>query len=173
MKIPKQLTKHASFMLDRTAKSYQIHFDNQMRKLGLTRSQWLLLVQLYHCDGTTQRDLADLMGMGESALGKLTQKLEAGHWLERRPDARDGRAFNLYIADAKRDLVAKLVTMLIMETERSLKGFSQEERTQLMRFLDRIQNNIAEVPPAKKWLSLKAEVLEEVAQPAARSRTGG
>jgi hypothetical protein len=33
-----------------------------------------------------------------------------------------------------------------------------------MNYLDRIQNNIAAVPPAKKWLNLKTEVLEEVAR---------
>ena len=162
MKIPKQLSKHASFMLDRTAKCYQIHFDNQMRKLGLTRAQWLLLANLYFCDGTTQKELADLMSLGESSLGKLTQKLEMGGWLERRSDAKDGRAFNLYISDKKREIVAKLVTMMIMETERSLDGFSKEERTNLMDYLDRIQNNIAAVAPAKKWLNLKTEVLAEV-----------
>lgn len=164
MKIPKQLAKHVSFMLDRTAKAYQIHFDNQMRNLGLTRSQWLLLAELYHCDGTTQRDLAELMGMGESALGKLAQKLESAGWLERRPDAADGRAFNLYIADRKRDIVANLVTMLIMETERSLEGFSKEERATLMHYLDRIQHNIAAVPPKKKWLDLKTDILGAVAR---------
>ena len=164
MKIPKQLAKHASFMLDRTAKAYQIHFDSQMRNLGLTRAQWLLLVELYHCDGTTQRDLAELMGMGESALGKLAQKLEVTGWLERRPDADDGRAFNLYIAGKKRDIVAKLVTMLIMETERSLEGFTAEERATLMSYLDRIQHNIAAVPPRKKWLGLKTDVLDAVAR---------
>ena len=151
-------------MLDRTAKSYQIHFDGQMRNLGLTRSQWLLLAQLYYCDGTTQRDLADLMGLGESALGKLTQKLEATGWLIRVADANDRRAFNLYISEQKRPIVEKLVTMLIMETERSLKGFSAEERNTLMGYLDRIQSNIDSVPPKKNWLSLKAEVLEAVSK---------
>ena len=165
MKVPKQLAKHVSFVLDRTAKSYQIHFDNQMRKLGLTQAQWLLLAELYFCDGATQKELADLMGLGESALGKLTLKLEAGGWLERRQDAKDGRAFNLFIAAAKRPLVAKLVHMLVMETERSLVGFSAEEKASLMNYLDRIQNNIASVPPSRKWLNLKADVLKEVAKP--------
>lgn len=172
MKIPKQLSKHVSFMLDRTAKNYQIHFDNQMRKLGLTRSQWLLLAELYFCDGATQRDLADLMGLGESALGKLTQKLASSGWLNRRPDPNDGRAFNLFIADTKRDIVAKLVTMLIMETERSLQGFSPEERTNLMAYLDRIQHNIAAVAPTKKWLKLKTEVLDAVAERVPRRKAG-
>ena len=151
-------------MLDRTAKSYQIHFDSQMRKLGLTRAQWLLLANLYFCDGTTQRDLADLMGLGESALGKLIQKLEATGWLLRIADAKDGRAFNLCISELKRPIVAKLVTMLVMETERSLMGFSAEERANLMNYLDRIQSNITSVPPARRWLTLKSEVLEAVAR---------
>jgi DNA-binding MarR family transcriptional regulator len=136
-----------------------------MRKLGLTRSQWLLLTNLYFCDGTTQKELADLMGLGESSLGKLTQKLQVGGWLERQPHARDGRAFHLCISEQKRPIVAKLVTMLIMETERSLVGFSAEERANLMNYMDRIQANIASVPPAKKWLKLKTEVLDEVAHP--------
>lgn len=164
MKVPKQLSQNAAFMLDRTAKTYQIHFDNEMRRLGLSRSQWLLLANLYHCDGATQKELADLMGNGESSLGKLTQKLEATGWLDRTPDANDRRAFNLRISRKKRPLVAKLVTMLFMETERSLHGFTRDERNTLMHYLDRIQRNVESVAPDASWLQLKSDVLNSVAR---------
>lgn len=162
MDLSATLTDNLAYMLHGTALDYELYFDREMEALGLTRSQWLLLAHLHFCDGINQKELADLMGIGKGAIGRLAQKLEAKHWIARLPDAEDGRAFKLRIKPRARPLVKKLVDMLILETERSLEGFSAAEVEAIRAQLRRIRRNIQAGPVPPRWLRLKAELLAGV-----------
>jgi DNA-binding MarR family transcriptional regulator len=161
MKIPKRLLENPSFLIDRTAKDAHIQFEEEMRKLDLSRGEWIALAELHFCNGMTQKEMADLMGLGESASGKITQKLLAKGWLVRHPDETDRRAFNVYIADEKRPIVAKLVKLLVMLSDLSLVGFSKTERAEFIGYLNRIRASISRPALPPKWHKLKAELLED------------
>ncbi len=162
MELPSKLTENLAFMIHGTALGYEMYFDKEMHALGLTRSQWLLLSHLYFCDGINQKALADLMGTGKGAIGRLAQKLESSGWIERLPDSADGRAFKLRIRDKAQPLVKKLVDMLILETDRSLEGFTLREVDALRRYLRRISRNIGEAPVSSKWRAMKKQLLADV-----------
>ncbi len=160
--IPRKLTDNIAFMLHHTALDYQVHFDQQMQSLQLTRSQWLLLSHLYFCNGINQKDLAELMDIGKGAVGKLAQKLEAAGWIRREPDVADRRAFNLHITSKALPVVKNLVDLQLIETDHSLAGFGQEEIEQLRSYLRRIRRNLVEIPPSRKWRGLKDKTLAAI-----------
>lgn len=162
MDLPTELRDNIAFMLHRTSLEYELYFDREMHALGLTRSQWLLLAHLYFCDGINQKELGELMGIGKGAIGRLAQKLETSGWIERAPDPHDGRAFKLHIHATARPLVRKLTDMLILETDRSMEGFSDSEVAAIRRYLRRISENIERVPVDARWHSLKKQLLKDV-----------
>ena len=65
-------------------------FDEFMRPLKVTRSQWWVLAYLSRLDGMIQSDLAALLELGKAPLGHLLGRLEANGLIRRGADATDG-----------------------------------------------------------------------------------
>jgi DNA-binding MarR family transcriptional regulator len=59
-----------------------------VRKLRLTRAQWLVLTRLHRRPGASQSELADMMEVEKATAGRLIDRLEAKGWVERRPGRR-------------------------------------------------------------------------------------
>jgi DNA-binding MarR family transcriptional regulator len=70
-------------------------FDQEMKHLEITRSQWWMLAQLSRegrPEGMLQTELAQVLDVGKVAVGGLVGRLEGGGFVVRAPDASDGRA---------------------------------------------------------------------------------
>ena len=78
------------------------HFDMQLKAMGFTRSQWLVISAVEQCEGLSQSALAARINMGKAPLGALVDELEAGQWLERQVDPSDRRARTLSLTPACR-----------------------------------------------------------------------
>ncbi len=61
-------------------------FDEFMKPMAMTRSQWWILAHLSRHDGMIQSDLANVLDIGKAALGGLIDRLEASKFIERRAD---------------------------------------------------------------------------------------
>ncbi len=72
-------------------------FDRRVRKLGLTRAQWLALTRLHRRPGASQSELADMMEVEKATAGRLIDRLEAKGWVERRAQAGDRRINRVYL----------------------------------------------------------------------------
>lgn len=72
------------------------NFDRSMARHRLTHSQWWALMHIGQNPGASQTDLAQRMQMTRGAAGKLLDRLEAQHWIERRPDPTDSRVRRVY-----------------------------------------------------------------------------
>ena len=71
-------------------------FDRRVRRLGLTRAQWLALTRLHRRPGASQSELADMMEVEKATVGRLVDRLEAKGWVERRAQAGDRRVNRLH-----------------------------------------------------------------------------
>src|SRR6266480_3467216 len=72
-------------------------FDRRMHRLGLTRSQWLVLTRCHRRPGASQSELADMMEVEKATAGRLIDRLEAKGWVERRAQAGDRRINRVYL----------------------------------------------------------------------------
>src|SRR4051794_38948536 len=79
-------------------------FDRRVRKLGLTRSQWLVINRLYRRPGATQSELAEMLEVEKPTAGRMVDRMEIKGWVERRPDGTDRRVNRLYLT-AEADLI--------------------------------------------------------------------
>lgn len=70
-------------------------FDQEMKHLEITRSQWWVLAQLSRegrTEGMLQTELAHIVDVGKVAIGGLISRLEAGGFVVRAVDKSDRRA---------------------------------------------------------------------------------
>ena len=78
-------------------------FDRRVRRLGLTRAQWLMLTRLYRRPGTSQTELAEMLEVDRASAGRMIDRMEKGGWVERRADPIDRRVKRLHLtAEARR-----------------------------------------------------------------------
>lgn len=136
-------------------------FEAHLPGIGLTRSQWRVLIALKREDGLTQTELADVAELEKAPLGKLLDKLEEKGWVTRRADPDDRRARRVYctakiekhlkgIAEAGRAMFAQ-----------ALSGMREGEVKTLIDHLQHIKQNLggaenADAPQIRKSSTRKA-----------------
>jgi DNA-binding MarR family transcriptional regulator len=118
-------------------------FDQLMKPLGITRSQWWVIAHLSRHDGMMQTELATLLDVGKMALGGLVARLEAGGWVIRKPDPADGRIKRVFLTSDSHGLIRKMQRAEKRHNDIVLKGVSQEERDLLTEIMTRIKRNLS------------------------------
>lgn len=161
-KPPKTLTENSATVLFHTALAYQVHFDEHMQELRLTRSQWMLLSYLYFCEGYGQSELAAAMEISKVSISKIVVKLESAGWIVRKPSATDARVIQLFLNDHARAIVKNLVTLQILESKHSFRGFAPDEIETLRMYLKRVRSNLLDVPPSPRWRALRSKTIEMI-----------
>src|SRR5690242_9729779 len=94
-----------SFVLHDVARLLRKRFEQRSRAFGLTRAQWQVLAQLSVHEGIHQNKLADLVEIMPITLARLLDKMEAGGFVERRPDPADRRAWLIYLTPKAHPLI--------------------------------------------------------------------
>ena len=74
--------------------------DRRARAQGMTRAQWVMLIQLNRQPGLSQKELAELLEVEPITVARLVDRLEARQLLERRPDPADRRVWRLHLLPA-------------------------------------------------------------------------
>lgn len=134
--------RHLGFLVHDVARLMRLAFDRRVREVGLTGAQWTVLCQVIHTDGQRQIDLAQDTGMDKAPLGKLLDRLEAGGWIERRPDTQDRRVKRVY-ATPKIDPLAAVVKNKSAELmEIALAGFDTDMAARLLDDLVTVKANL-------------------------------
>jgi MarR family transcriptional regulator for hemolysin len=129
------------YMMHELSRLISVHFDKAMTHHRLTHAQWWALMHVFEREGLTQTELADIMQMGRASTGKLLERLEAKHWIERRSDAGDNRLRRVYL----RAEVAPVFSMMTREAKGLFKAFladiSSSEEARLLSGLRKIKAN--------------------------------
>jgi DNA-binding MarR family transcriptional regulator len=89
-------------LLVRAAKSHRAVVARHLSALGLHVGQDLLLVELEHADGMSQRQLADRLGVEQPTVGIALRRLEAAGFVQRRQAPEDARVRLVALSDRGR-----------------------------------------------------------------------
>lgn len=109
----------------------------------LTLSQAKALLGVRRWQGIRQVELADSMDIQPISLARLLDQLAENGWIERRPDPRDRRAFQLYLTPAAVPIL-KMITAASAEFQRkALEGLTAEQQQALFTGLNRVRDNLA------------------------------
>ena len=141
------LENNIGFLVHDVARLMRTTFDANMKPLGITRSQWWLLVYLYRDNGLTQTELAEVLDISKVTLGGIIDRLERKGWVERRPDIDDRRANRVFLAEGAEEITAELVKSGRSLMKEIAKGMSEEDQILLANLLSNLKTNLLEVSP--------------------------
>jgi MarR family transcriptional regulator for hemolysin len=136
------LSRNFGFILNDVARLLRTSFDRRVRQFGLTRSQWWVLTFLFRNDGVTQSELAETLEIEKPTLGRLIDRLEAKGWVRREADARDRRAWRVYLTDEIEPAMKTMRTIAAEVRRDALAGLSGEERERFVDTLLAIKANL-------------------------------
>jgi DNA-binding MarR family transcriptional regulator len=137
------LSRNFGFLLNDVARLMRTAYDRRVRSLGLTRAQWWVLTHLFRADGVTQTELAETLEIEKPTLGRLLDRLEAKGWVRRDHDARDRRAWRVYLTDEVEPALRAMRAIAAELRRDALAGLSGAERERFVDTLLAIKANLA------------------------------
>jgi MarR family transcriptional regulator for hemolysin len=132
------------FVLYETARLLSKRFDQRSKSLGLSRAQCQVLAYLVYHEGINQAGLAELLEIEPISLARLIDRMAQAGWVERRPDPKDRRAWQLFITDKAKPLFAEMIAIGREVRAEALDGFTSEEADTIMELLVRARRNLSE-----------------------------
>lgn len=106
---------------------------------GVTAAQSGLLFFLEKNDGALMREAGAALDLGPSAMSGLVDRSADAGLIERRPDANDGRAWQLWLTPAGREALAETRIGLAELNARLTDGFTEAEIDVVARWLASLQ----------------------------------
>jgi DNA-binding MarR family transcriptional regulator len=142
------------FLIHDVSRLRRTAFDQRMKPLDITRSQWWVLsgVSRHGEDGITQTELANVLDLGKVALGGLIDRLEERGFVERRADADDRRINRVFLTRKGNTVLDQMAKIGMDMNAKVMKGISLTRQHLLARILHHMKENLVgldTVPGAK------------------------
>lgn len=128
--------------ISRIARQLRARFDRHAGDLDLTRAQWRTVACVRHRPGATQREIAQMLEVGEATAGRSIDRLTETGWVERRSDPHDRRSYRVFPTGALAPIVDRLDAIGAEEENVLLAGFNPQERSDFRQMLERISRNL-------------------------------
>ena len=142
--MPYDPERSLGFLLHDIARLMRKKFDQRARALGLSRSQWQVLVHLSRHEGINQSGLAEILEIENITLGRLIDRMEEAGWVERRSDPRDRRARLLYMTEKVAPVMERMFALAEETRNDALAGLLPAQRETLIDALMFVRSNLSE-----------------------------
>jgi len=144
-----ELYRRPGFMIRRAHQIAVSLFVAETGELGITNTQFGILLLVKHQPGIDQISVAKLLGLDRSTTGMVLTKLEADGLLQRYVGDDDRRRLNLKLTRAGATMLARLAEPARRAQARVLSAFDEREQEQFLRLLDKFNrtfNDSTRVP---------------------------
>jgi MarR family transcriptional regulator, transcriptional regulator for hemolysin len=145
--------EYIGFLISDVARLMRTAFDRRVRKLGLTRAQWMVLTRLHRKGGASQSELADMMEIEKATAGRLIDRLQAKGWVERRAHIADRRINRIYLTPEAERVHKRIWKIAEQTVNDALGDLTPGETAQLQKLLARVKGRLldnVEGTPAKR-----------------------
>lgn len=160
--------RHIGFLISDVARLMRTAFDRRVRRLGLTRSQWLVINRLHRYPGITQSELAEMLEVEKATAGRILDRMEKKRWVVRRADRSDRRVNRLHLSEDADLIHRRLAEIADRTIEDALSLLSAGERDRFSAMMRRVKLRLQTMLEGEP-----AAVIEETAGAAAEVRGGG
>jgi len=134
---------HIGYLLADNSRLARWSFDQQVREIGVTGPQARLLLTLNRRPGENQGFYAEQLEVEPITLCRMVDRLEEVSMVERRPDPRDRRAWQLHLTGKSQKVVEKLQQRVDSLVEDMLAGLTSAERSEFARLLKVVGTNLS------------------------------
>jgi DNA-binding MarR family transcriptional regulator len=132
-----ELYRRPGFLIRRANQIAVALFLEETGKLGITTSQYGILIVLKHHPGIDQISVAKLLGLDRSTTGLVLDKLEQAGLIGRSIGAHDKRRRNISLTRAGERMLERLAEPARRAQTRVLSAFTAQERAEFVRLLDK------------------------------------
>jgi MarR family transcriptional regulator, transcriptional regulator for hemolysin len=132
------------FLIHDVSRLRRTAFDQRMKPLDITRSQWWVLsgVSRHGEIGITQTELASVLDLGKVALGGLIDRLEDRGFVERRADSGDRRINRVFLTRKGQTVLDKMAKIGMDMNAKVMKGISLKRQHMLADMLHDMKSNL-------------------------------
>ncbi|MCY4468438.1 MAG: MarR family transcriptional regulator [Thiotrichales bacterium] len=134
--------RNFGFLVHDIARLMRTNYDRRVKRLGLTRSQWWVINNLYRNDGLTQSELAETLDIERASLGRLLDRLEANGWVRREPCSKDRRAKRVRLANEVGPVMREMRSIAARLRRDAMSGFDADEQEAFVDVLLAIKSNL-------------------------------
>ncbi len=122
-------------------------YDQQSRHLGITRSQWWVLFNLWRHEGEPliQNDLARMLEIGSASLGELLARLEKAGFVRRVCDKKDRRSKRVMIAARGEEVLEHMRDVARTNNPLIMAGIEGQDQQTLDKLLSQMKQNLSEL----------------------------
>lgn len=135
------------FLIHDVSRLRRTIYDQRLKPLGITRSQWWVLSNLsrHHGEGYMQVELARLLDVGKVTLGGLIDRLEENGLVARVPDKVDRRSKRVLPSAKGVALTKKLEVIARGVNAEIMRGITEQEHKTLLNVLSKMKHNLIEM----------------------------
>jgi MarR family transcriptional regulator, transcriptional regulator for hemolysin len=138
------LDSSVAYYIRRLARLLRIELNQVLAKSpgNLTAEQWIILLQLHQNGQLNQNELTDAVLQDRANIARHLNNLESNGYIHRTQDEQDARRNLVSLTNAGTGLIEYLVPIISNLRVRRYQGLSQDDLTQLMKFLKIIEENV-------------------------------
>ncbi len=115
--------------------------DAEYRRFNLEKGQYLYVVRVCEYPGINQETLSNMLKVDRSTTAKAVGKLIKQGYIRKERSQKDKRAYKLFPTPRARQAYEALRSVEDKASETTLKGFSDEERKQVLMLLAKMRKN--------------------------------
>ena len=116
----------------------------QAKGYDITPEQWSLMVRLRENQGIKQRQLGKKAYKDRHNTTRILNQLHRRGYIERRPDGRDKRAYNLFLTKLGCAVQEALTPVVVAHYADAFKGLTEHDLAAMRRILEHIVGNLDE-----------------------------
>lgn len=125
-------------------KQFSEAFGRKLEGSGITRIQWIALYYILESQKISQRELANLMCVKDSSIGRLIDRLERDQLLKRTRSEKDRRVIYVELTEEGNELFSNLIHLGEDFNSQLTRGIPQEDLNTFEQVLNRMLLNIQE-----------------------------
>ena len=134
--------EYIGVVISDVARLLRTEFDRRVRRLGITRAQWLVLTRLHRRPGASLSELAEMMEVEKATAGRMVDRMEKKGWVVRRADSGDRRVNRLHLTQEALLIQVRLAQIADRTVDDALALLSPGERDQFSEWMRRVKTQL-------------------------------
>ena len=126
------------------------YFTMELKKLGLSPTQSIILIGIYRHEGVNQCTLGEIISVLPSVASRVLRELEDKGYITRERDEQNRRNYNLYLTPRGRELAEQSLLVQGRYWDTLLEEFTPEEADTLNHLLARMERRAYRVEPSSE-----------------------